>query len=66
MPEALDPKSVDKRTYERYVRNGQLDEKAYDKHVKTLPDATEKMLPVDTKMADDDFELDDEEDDAAE
>ncbi len=57
MTDPLDPKNVDKRTYERYVRSGQLDEKAYDKHVKGLPDVTEKSVSVSTTMAD--AEMDD-------
>ena len=59
MSEPLDPKTVDKRTAARYIRVGLVDEKAYEKHVKGLPDCTDKMLPVETTMAD--AEMDDEE-----
>ncbi len=62
----LDPKTIDKRTYERYVRNGQLDEKAYDKHVKSLPDVSDKLVSVSTKMSDEDEIEDSLGDDAAE
>ncbi|MHB8874005.1 MAG: hypothetical protein ACYC8T_10000 [Myxococcaceae bacterium] len=56
MTEPLDPKNVDKRTAARYVRVGLLDEKAYEKYVKNLPDVGEKMASVDTTMADDEME----------
>ena len=65
MADTLDPKHIDKRTYERYLRSGQLDEKAYEKHVKGLPDVAEKAAPVETSMLDEDFddELDEDMDD---
>jgi hypothetical protein len=63
--DTLDPKHIDKRTYERYLRSGQLDEKAYEKHVKGLPDVADKALTVETSMLDEDFddELDEDVDD---
>jgi hypothetical protein len=61
MADAMDPKHLDKRTAERYLRSGQLDEAAYKQHIETLPDVTEKSVPVDTLMQDEDF--DDDEDD---
>jgi len=63
--DTLDPKHIDKRTYERYLRSGQLDEKAYEKHVKGLPDVAEKAVPVETSMLDEalDDELDEDMDD---
>ncbi|MCI0571253.1 MAG: hypothetical protein L0Y66_10910 [Myxococcaceae bacterium] len=48
----LDPKTADKRTAERYVRSGQLDEKAYERHLKDLPDVAAKAAPVETRMLD--------------
>lgn len=65
MADTLDPKHIDKRTYERYLRSGQLDEKSYEKHVKGLPDVADKAQPVETSMLDEDFddELDEELDD---
>jgi hypothetical protein len=59
MSEELDPKLLDKRTAERHMRNGKLDEKIWDKHLKTLPDVAEKAIPVESTMSD----LDDDEDD---
>ncbi|MET0405357.1 MAG: hypothetical protein ABW123_23275 [Cystobacter sp.] len=59
MADATDPKHLDKRTAERYLRSGQLDEVAYKQHIENLPDVTEKSVPVDTLMQDEDFEDDD-------
>jgi hypothetical protein len=56
MPDTIDPKLVDKRTAERYLREGQLDEKAYERHLKSLPDVAEKAQPVQTTMAEGDEE----------
>ncbi len=61
MADTLDPKHLDKRTAERYLRSGQLDEKAYERHIKGLPDVAEKAAPVETAMEDEDFESDEEE-----
>jgi hypothetical protein len=55
----MDPKHLDKRTAERYLRSGQLDEAAYKQHIETLPDVTEKSVPVDTLMQDEDFDDED-------
>jgi hypothetical protein len=69
MADTLDPKHLDKRTAERYLRSGQLDEKAFERHIKGLPDVAEKAVPVETAMESDLFEddeddIDDEDDDA--
>jgi len=58
MADTLDPKHLDKRTAERYLRSGQLDEKAYERHIKGLPDVAEKSVPVETAMDGDDFDTD--------
>lgn len=64
MADTSDPKHLDKRTAERYLRSGQLDEKAYEKHLKGLPDLAEKATTVETTMADtDDFDDYDEDED---
>jgi hypothetical protein len=59
MANTTDPKYLDKRTAERYLRSGELDEKAYQRHIETLPDVAEKAVPVETVMHD---ELEDDED----
>ncbi len=62
MANSSDPKHLDKRTAERYVRSGVLDEKSYQRHIESLPDVAEKSVPVETVMhdelEDDDFEDD--------
>src|SRR3954466_14270908 len=64
MADTPDPKYIDKRTTERYQRAGLLDEKAYERHLKSLPDVTEKSVSVETTMSDfEDFEDDDEDED---
>ena len=70
MAETPNPKHLDKRTTERYLRNGELDEKTYESHIAGLPDVSEKSVPVETLMGDevdeleeDDDELEDEGDD---
>jgi hypothetical protein len=62
MADTLDPKHLDKRTAERYLRSGQLDEKAYERHLKSLPDVAEKATVVETAMDGDDFERQEDED----
>ena len=68
MANPTDPKQLDKRTAERYLRSGAVDEKAYQRHIETLPDVAEKSVPVETVMhdeleEDEDFEDEDEGDD---
>lgn len=38
----IDPRYSDKRTIERYIKMGNVDEKAFEKHLKALPDVAEK------------------------
>jgi hypothetical protein len=62
MADTVDPKHLDKRTAERYLRSGQLDEKAYERHLKGLPDVADKASTVETAMDGDDFDTDEDED----
>ena len=62
MAEPLDPKNIDKRTAARYLLQGEVDEKAWDRYLKSLPDVSEKAAQVETVMADTDDFLDDETD----
>jgi len=61
MSDSIDPRHLDKRTAERYIRTGQLDEKVWEKHLKSLPDLADKASPVETLM-DEDEAFDDDED----
>lgn len=38
----IDLRYTDKRTVERYIRQGQVDEKTWERHLKSLPDVAEK------------------------
>ena len=57
---SIDPKHADKRTVERYIRLGVVDEKEYEKHLKALPDLAENALPVEALLDEDDDDFDDE------
>lgn len=59
MADNADPKHLDKRTAERYMRSGLLDEKAYERHIKGLPDVAEKATTVETAMEGEDFDDED-------
>jgi len=56
MPENPDPRFVDRRTFERYLRNRQLDEKDYERYLKNLPDLADKSATVETVMDESDDE----------
>jgi hypothetical protein len=62
MAEPLDPKNIDKRTAARYLAQGEVDDKAWDRYLKSLPDVSEKAAQVETVMADADELLDDQDD----
>jgi hypothetical protein len=62
MAEPLDPKNIDKRTAARYLAQGEVDDKAWERYLKSLPDVSEKAAQVETVMADTDDFPDDETD----
>ena len=62
MSDQLDPKLLDKRTAERHLRTGKLEDKAWEKHLKSLPDVADKAVAVESTMADLDDDLDDDDD----
>jgi hypothetical protein len=69
MADASNPKYLDKRTAERYLRSGELDEKTYQRLIESLPDVTDKSVPVETVMHDEleeDEDFEDEEDEGDE
>ncbi len=58
----IENKLVDRRTAHRYLRKGVLDEKEYEKHLKSLPDLADQAVPIEAAMeGEDDFEDDDDE-----
>ena len=66
MAETIDPRHLDKRTAERYIRKGQLDEKVWEKHLKSLEDISEKGAVVETAIAgEEDFDEDEDMDSEA-
>ncbi len=62
MADPIETKLIDKRVAHRYVRKGILDEKEYDKHLKSLPDLAEQALTVEASMEGEDLDDDDEAD----
>jgi len=46
----IDLNKADKRTVERYIRMGLIDEKAWEKHLKSLPDAAEKAQSIESTL----------------
>jgi hypothetical protein len=52
MPETPDTKLFDKRVAQRYVRRGRLDEKEWERHLKSLPDLAEQAVPVESEFED--------------
>jgi hypothetical protein len=66
MPDEIERKLLDKRVAHRYVKKGRLDEKDYEKHIKSLPDLADQAVPIESDL-DDDFEdeMDEDEDEDA-
>jgi hypothetical protein len=61
MADAPDQKLLDKRVAHRYVRKGRLDEKEWEKHIKSLPDLADQAVPVESEFDGEDFDDDDDE-----
>lgn len=61
MAETIDFKLLDKRTFDRYLTNGQLDEKAWERHLKSLPDLAERAAVIETTIEEEELEDDVEE-----
>jgi hypothetical protein len=56
-------KQIDKRVAHRYLRKGLVDEKEFEKHLKSLPDLADQALPVEASIEEDDLDdLDEDED----
>jgi hypothetical protein len=64
--DSLDNKLVDKRVAHRYVRKGVVDEKDWEKHVRSLPDLADNAMPVEALMEGMEVDEDDLEDEAGE
>lgn len=58
----IENKLIDRRTAPRYLRKGIVDEKDYERYLKSLPDLSDQAVPVEAAMeGEDDFEDDDDE-----
>ncbi len=60
MADQFENKHYDKRVAHRYVRKNIVDEKDFEKHLKTLPDLAEQALPIESAMEGEPDEGDDE------
>lgn len=56
MSDQIENRLVDKRVAQRYVRKGIVDEKDYEKHIKSLPDLAEQAVPVEASIEGEDVE----------
>ena len=54
MADPIENKNVDKRVAHRYVRKGVVEEKEYERYLKSLPDLAEQALTVEASMEGDD------------
>jgi len=52
----IDYTKMDKRTIERLLRQGMVDEKTIEKTMKALPDRADQAVPVEASLTDDDFD----------
>ena len=52
--DAKPQRAFDVRTIERNIKKGNITRKDYEKHLKALPDAAEKVAPPEEDLADDD------------
>ena len=70
MADPIENKLIDKRVAQRYVHKGIVDEKDYEKHMKSLPDLADQAIPIEASIDSDDFDdlddVDEDEDDVDE
>lgn len=50
MSETIDPKNIDARLAERFIKKGLLTEKEWDKYLKSLPDSADKAATVEATI----------------
>jgi hypothetical protein len=43
-------RQIDKRVVHRYLRKAIVDEKEYEKHVKSLPDLADQAMPIEASI----------------
>ncbi len=58
MADEIETKLIDKRVAARYLRKGRIDEKDYDRYLKSLPDLADQAVPVESDLDQDGDETD--------
>ncbi len=56
MADPIETRLIDKRVAHRYVRKGILDDKEYEKYLKSLPDLADQALTVEASMEGEDLD----------
>ena len=59
MAESFENKIIDRRVVARYLRRGEIDEKAWAQHLKALPDVADQAVPIEAALDADDFDDED-------
>jgi len=62
MPDDIESKLVDKRVVSRYLKKSLVDEKDYEKYLRSLPDLSDQAVPIESDL---DADLDEEPEPAA-
>ncbi len=60
MADQFENKTVDKRVALRYVKKGNVDEKDYERYLKSLPDLADQAAPVEASIEGEDLDDEDE------
>lgn len=50
MADTIDTKLIDKRVVQRFIKKGLVAEKDYERHIKSLPDLTDKAATVEATI----------------
>ncbi|HUK66004.1 MAG TPA: hypothetical protein VLV17_04200 [Anaeromyxobacteraceae bacterium] len=50
MADNIAPKLVDKRVVNRYLKKNLVDEKEYEKYVRSLPDLADQAVPIESDL----------------
>jgi hypothetical protein len=50
MADQFENRQIDKRVVHRYLRKAIVDEKEYEKHVKSLPDLADQAMPIEASI----------------
>jgi hypothetical protein len=52
MSDTTETRVLDKRVVARYLRKGKLDEREFERHLKSLPDLADQAVPVESEFED--------------